>query len=387
MTKSKQKINTKECSAYEVKAHQGFRRPLVLIKISESLISLEGKKIQEHITPNNLKGWEFCDPYLILSFVDQSGIEKSYTFEFNENELFGFQKLFLKFRLRYWFSTLSNTQEENLQFKECPSCHLSIAQSKKIDSKYTYCPECTAIFSENGDLHTETKKGKYNFCKEGFFLALWPHRNAENLAKIKAGSSAYLYDSLYFRTKSYLLKILSHFIWLALWAVLFALLSYFQAGYMEHGTVLWKVSWGTSILLLTLGVFHLICIGSYHSYLMMRSVLSKYFRPESIEKKLKVALKGNLEALLEEKDLLKHPGYLFNVARVCLSLGKKAIAKKYLKSAVDMCPNHPFLRMAFLRLLKGEEAKLFKDESLKFFSSNLFLPLKEMEERVEWPNL
>lgn len=384
---SREQNHPKGIATYRVKRLGALKKKELSLSITDSRIEIRIDEDLDYLTPNQIHGWEFCDRYFYISYIDHQSQEKSLGFEFYLDDLLCFQKNFQAFRVLHWKKTLSSNQLKNLQFIKCPSCSLSVFSDEKANASYTYCPECTSIFSRKGDIQTESKQMQYNFCKEGFFLALWPYREVEKIARLKEGKSFYVYDSLFFKTKSILLKIANHSIWLLLWAALFWGVSFIQSKYVIEGTSLWKFCWGLSITLVLLAFFHLFCMGSYHSYLMMRKVVSKYFWPDPVEKKLRMALKNDLKGILAERKMLKHPGYLFNLARVYLNLGEKSHAISTLKSCLKLCPNHPFIRATLLKLLPENESKSLKQESLKIFSQNLFLPLKEMNEKVEWPDL
>ena len=375
-----------ETSAVEGKEKLPGSRPIA-IRISEQGVHFFFERRQEVVVPlSQISGWEFCEKVCIVTYsgkvLKSTGAKRlskescgaeyvsddweelsdaTVAIEADPKDIRLLQKQFNLLRIREYVLHLSSAEMESLDIRCCGSCELLYNSIQAPSEGCSYCAECLTILKGQKSLCLDNEK-PYNFCASGFF-ALLGHELKKGLYRL-TGNSTYTFQGFDNEVRPAVAKLLSHFLWACLWLIIIASLWYPVIwGWMPPTFLEWVRYAIYGFMALTL--VNVFFFGYYATGLLIRGGVSTLISPPPWERVFRFSRDGKMDkalSLMEEKNLLDHPGLLANVALGCFKKKSISAGWDYLKKALALCPSHPALLVLAHTYAPNEEKVYWKQK-------------------------
>ena len=280
--------------------------------------------------------WSFTANTWSLSIFYKGKEERVFSFSASPHDIHQIQK---KWNDHYvsWKS-IKNPKKIKQQCKECGLFFLSDQALENY-----FCLECHSIIY-NGENTSKEKKVFFDFDEKGNYSRV----SSQGILTIgQRLDDHYLYQKNFLdQARAVLDKACSHMLWLLFWQVV----SFSLSKLLSQDSIYFKWIWG---FCLGMTFAHLVLIGYYFSGLVMTKSLRALLFPLRREKVFSLIEKKKCkeaEEKISQWSLTKSAGVWFNLYRGYLASKEFALAKRALKRALNLCPNHP----VFLKCYKED---------------------------------
>ena len=280
--------------------------------------------------------WSFTPNTWSLSILCKDKQERVFSFSASSYHIHQIQK---KWNDHYISWKLARNSKKVKQC--CKECGLFFLSNEVL--KNYFCLECHSIVYK-GENTSKERKAFFDFDEKGDYSRV----SSQGILTIgQRLDDHYLYQKNFLdQARVVVDKVCSHVLWLLFWQII----SFSLSKLLSQDFVYFKWIWG---LCLGMTFAHLVFIGYYFSGLVMTKSLRALLFPLKREKVLSLIKKKRCkeaEEKISQWNLTELAGVWFNLYKGYLASKDLISAKRALKKALSLCPNHP----VFLRCYKRD---------------------------------